>query len=99
MSEIVNQRAILDRRALSGELNALAERSRDPAGATVDLQAILRRHLTEGRAEIRRRFEANPRGATAGLDAMMSSDPKPMSTAMARSVQRSTVHHHCATGL
>jgi [protein-PII] uridylyltransferase len=69
MSEIVDQRAILDRRALSAELNALAERSRDAAGATVDLQAILRRHLTEGRAEIRRRFEANPRGATAGLDA------------------------------
>jgi [protein-PII] uridylyltransferase len=69
MSEIVDQRAILDRRALRDELNALAERSRDPAGATVDLQAILRRHLTEGRAEIRRRFEANPRGATAGLDA------------------------------
>ncbi|HVZ00402.1 MAG TPA: [protein-PII] uridylyltransferase [Dongiaceae bacterium] len=67
MSEIANQRAVLDRRALSGELNALAERSADPAGATAELQAILRRYLAEGRAEIRRRFEANPRGATAGL--------------------------------
>src|SRR5215470_3006875 len=69
MSEIAHQRAILDRRALSAELNAVAENCADPAGATAELQAALRRHLAAGRAEIRRRFEANPRGATAGLDA------------------------------
>ncbi|HVM82595.1 MAG TPA: [protein-PII] uridylyltransferase, partial [Candidatus Binatia bacterium] len=67
MVDIDNQRAILDRRRLTGELAALAEKSADPAGATSELQAILRRHLAEGRAEIKRRFDANPRGAGAGL--------------------------------
>jgi [protein-PII] uridylyltransferase len=69
MAEIENQRAVLDRRGLRGELDALAESSGDPAGASTGLQAILRRHLTEGRAEIRRRFDANPRGGGAGLGA------------------------------
>jgi [protein-PII] uridylyltransferase len=67
MADIENQRAILDRRKLAGELTALAEASADPAGATAEIQAILRRHLAEGRAEIKRRFDANPRGAGAGL--------------------------------
>jgi [protein-PII] uridylyltransferase len=67
MTEIENQRAILDRRKLTAELNALAAASRDPSGATSELQAILRRHLAEGRSEIKRRFDANPRGAGVGL--------------------------------
>jgi [protein-PII] uridylyltransferase len=68
MADLENQRAILDRRRLRGELAALAEASgRNAGGATAELQAILRRHLAEGRAEIRRRFDANPRGSGAGL--------------------------------
>ncbi len=39
------------------------------------------------------------RSATAGLAAITMSEPKPMSTKIATSVQRSTVHHHCATTL
>ncbi|HEY4193486.1 MAG TPA: nucleotidyltransferase domain-containing protein, partial [Mesorhizobium sp.] len=70
MAELENQRAVLDRRRLRGELDALAERSGgNAAGATEDLQAILRGHLAEGRAEIRRRFDANPRGGGSGLAA------------------------------
>ena len=67
MVDIENQRAILDRRKLAGELTALADASADPSSATPELQLILRRHLAEGRAEIRRRFDANPRGAGSGL--------------------------------
>ncbi|HEY4164295.1 MAG TPA: [protein-PII] uridylyltransferase [Dongiaceae bacterium] len=70
MAELENQRAVLDRRRLRGELDALAERSGgNAAGATEDLQAILRGHLAEGRAEIRRRFDANPSGGGSGLAA------------------------------
>src|SRR5690349_25087746 len=67
MADIENQREILDRRKLAGELTALADARSDPAAATAEIQGILRRHLAEGRAEIRRRFDANPRGAGAGL--------------------------------
>src|ERR1041384_7917863 len=67
MADIENQRAILDRRALAAEMAALADSTSDPASATQEIQAILRKHLSEGRAEIRRRFDANPRGAGAGL--------------------------------
>jgi [protein-PII] uridylyltransferase len=68
MADVENQRAILDRRKLAGELAALADASSDPASAGAELQTVLRRHLAAGRAEIRRRFDANPRGAGAGLD-------------------------------
>ena len=51
MVDIDNQRAILDRRKLTGELAELANSSSDPAGATVEIQAILRRHLNDGRAD------------------------------------------------
>lgn len=67
MVDIENQRTILDRRKLAAELTAVADASSDPAACTAELQAVLRQHLAEGRAEIRRRFDANPRGAGAGL--------------------------------
>ncbi len=67
MADIENQRAILDRRKLAAELTALADASADPAAATAEIQTVLRRHLADGRAEIRRRFDGNPRGAGAGL--------------------------------
>jgi [protein-PII] uridylyltransferase len=66
MVDIEQQRAILDRRRLSAELAELAARSDDPSTETAAIQAILRRHLADGRAEIRRRFETDPRGAGAG---------------------------------
>lgn len=59
MSQIQRQREIIDRRALSAALNALAvDVSEPPRGKVVE---VLRQALQRGRAEIRQRFE---RGST-----------------------------------
>lgn len=67
MNEIDNQRAIIDRRRLMAELDALAERSGDAAAAGAELSAILKRYLAAGREEVQARFMSNSRGAQAGL--------------------------------
>ena len=68
MSEIETQRAILDRRKLMAELDALAAQLPDAANPGPELVEILRRHLQSGRDEIQRRFFSNSRGAHAGLN-------------------------------
>ncbi|WP_374377268.1 [protein-PII] uridylyltransferase [Dongia sp.] len=67
MSDIDNQRAIVDRRALMGDLARLADGAADPAGTGTEVTEILKRHLVAGRDEIQRRFLSNSRGAQAGL--------------------------------
>src|SRR5690348_16864757 len=67
MFEISNQRAIIDRRALMAELDALAARLSDPTNPGPELVDILKQHLQAGRDEIQRRFLGNSRGAQAGL--------------------------------
>jgi [protein-PII] uridylyltransferase len=67
MNEIDNQRAIIDRRRLIAELDALAGRAADPTAVGPELSAILKRHLAAGREEIHTRFMSNSRGAQAGL--------------------------------
>ena len=64
--EIERQRDILDRRALGQALADAVAGSRDPHGDTAAVAAVLRAHLAEGRAEIRRRFDADPRAAESG---------------------------------
>jgi [protein-PII] uridylyltransferase len=64
--EIEKQRDILDRRALTQALTDAVAGSRDPHGDTAAVGAILREHLAQGRAEIKRRFDADPRAAESG---------------------------------
>jgi [protein-PII] uridylyltransferase len=66
--DVANQRAIIDRRAIDGELRALAEAHKGPAEklrpvAIEKLKAV----LAAGRTEIRRRFEMKP-GAAGGAN-------------------------------
>lgn len=72
MSEIADQRAIIDRRRLAGELSVIAIAAADPALANEKLREVLRRHLTQGRDEIRRRFEAAAQSRSAGRDCAAS---------------------------
>lgn len=62
-----NQRAIIDRRRVMAELEALAAGAADPAAQGPALSAILKAHLAAGREEIQTRFMSNSRGAQAGL--------------------------------
>jgi ABC-type polysaccharide/polyol phosphate transport system ATPase subunit len=55
--EIEKQRDILDRRALTLALTEAVAGSRDPHADTAAVGAILREHLAQGRAEIKRRFD------------------------------------------
>src|SRR5574338_322975 len=64
--EIERQRDILDRRALGQALADALAGARDPHADTAAVGAVLRAHLAEGRAEIRRRFDAAPRAAESG---------------------------------
>lgn len=57
---IPNRRAIIDRRALAGELAVAMAGSSDAAGRRKLLAATLRAALVAGRAEIIRRLEAHP---------------------------------------
>ncbi|HEX7968325.1 MAG TPA: [protein-PII] uridylyltransferase, partial [Stellaceae bacterium] len=61
MSQILRQRDIADRRALSAALDALAQEAsgEPPRGKVVE---ILRRALQQGRAEVRQRFERGGSG-------------------------------------
>ncbi len=60
MGDILHQRDIIDRRALSAELEALAEKSAEPPRQRV--AEILKAALAAGRAEVRRRFDAGASG-------------------------------------
>ncbi len=64
--EIEKQREILDRRALTQALVEAVAGSRDPHADTATVAAVLREHLAQGRAEIKRRFDADPRAAESG---------------------------------
>ncbi len=64
--EIEKQRDILDRRALTQALADAAAGARDPHADTAAVGAVLRAHLADGRAEIKRRFDADPRAAESG---------------------------------
>src|SRR5206468_11821348 len=64
--EIEKQRDILDRRALAQALAEAVQGSRDPHADTAAVGAVLREHLAQGRAEIKRRFDADPRAAESG---------------------------------
>src|SRR5262245_45466496 len=64
--EIAKQREILDRRALSEALKQAVAGSRDAHADTAAVGAVLREHLAQGRAEIKRRFDADPRAAECG---------------------------------
>src|SRR5438552_10056386 len=63
MGSIARQRDIIDRRALSEELSLTASSVRGSPLERRAFVAPLRAALTDGRAEIRRRFEANGDGA------------------------------------
>jgi len=63
MAGITRQREIIDRRALSEQLTAIAARNRSPGLGRNVLVAPSRAALTTGRAEIRRRFEVSGDGA------------------------------------
>jgi [protein-PII] uridylyltransferase len=67
MTDIDKQRAIIDRRQLMGELDALAQTSANPADRGPELSAILKRYLAAGREEIQTRFMSDSRGAQAGI--------------------------------
>ncbi len=60
MNDIPHQRAIIDRRALFTELEALAESSAEPPRQRVS--AILKSALAAGRAAVRQRFESGASG-------------------------------------
>jgi [protein-PII] uridylyltransferase len=64
--EIEKQRDIMDRRALTEALREAVAGSRDPHADTAAVAAVLREHLAQGRAEIKRRFDADPRAAESG---------------------------------
>ena len=57
MGKVVRQRAIIDRRRLSAEIDAILDDMMRVEAARPALLACLRRALEGGRAEIRRRFE------------------------------------------
>jgi [protein-PII] uridylyltransferase len=63
MGGLTRQREIIDRRALTGQLAAIAGSSRSSALDRSLVVAPLRAALTNGRAEIRRRFEATGDGS------------------------------------
>jgi len=63
MGGLTRQREIIDRRALAGQLAAIAGCRRSSALDRSLVVAPLRAALTDGRAEIRRRFEATGDGA------------------------------------
>jgi [protein-PII] uridylyltransferase len=60
MGEIPQQRDIIDRRALAGALEALAETAAEPPRERI--AEILKAALVHGRTELRRRFEAGASG-------------------------------------
>jgi [protein-PII] uridylyltransferase len=60
MSEIQNQRDIIDRRAVSAALDALADGGAEPPRTKV--VEVLRGALQQGRAEVRRRFDERGKG-------------------------------------
>jgi [protein-PII] uridylyltransferase len=64
MENIRDQRAIVDRRALAGRLDAVAEGDRRPEERAAVL-AELKSALADGRAEVRRRFEGAADGRQA----------------------------------
>lgn len=64
MSKPDQQRAIIDRRRLGAEVEALWESHGDSGGRRMALRDLLRSALDEGRAEVRRRFEAGDGGGT-----------------------------------
>jgi [protein-PII] uridylyltransferase len=65
MDAIRDQRAIIDRRALSGRLAAITEGARPPAEERAAVLAELKAALAAGRADIRRRFDADGDGRLA----------------------------------
>jgi [protein-PII] uridylyltransferase len=69
--QIERQREIIDRRAISAALDALAEDAPEPPRAKV--AEVLRRALQQGRDEIRRRFDAGATGTVVvrGLSFLM----------------------------
>jgi hypothetical protein len=70
MDSIRDQRAIIERRVLAGQLAAIAAAGRPPAEERAAVLADLKAALTTGRAEVRRRFaagdgrQAQPRNGT-----------------------------------
>jgi [protein-PII] uridylyltransferase len=58
MDSIRDQRAIIERRVLAGQLAAIAAAGRPPAEERAAVLADLKAALTTGRAEVRRRFAA-----------------------------------------
>ncbi|MGE0119766.1 MAG: [protein-PII] uridylyltransferase [Dongiaceae bacterium] len=65
MDAIRDQRAIIDRRALSAALTAIAAVARPPAAERAAVLATLKAALAEGRAELRRRFASDGDGRKA----------------------------------
>ena len=63
MSDIPNQRAIIDRRAVAGQLTALAEAKSSPDRK--EIAAILKAALVAGRGEVKKRFDAGASGTDA----------------------------------
>jgi len=62
--EIENRRAIVSRRTLQAEIEAVAWADVPPAERRAGVLEVLRRTLEAGRAEIRRRFDAGASGST-----------------------------------
>jgi [protein-PII] uridylyltransferase len=71
MSQIIRQREIFDRRAVSVELSALAEGA-EPSRARVS--AVLKAALDRARGEVRKRFDASNRGADAARELCFAVD-------------------------
>jgi [protein-PII] uridylyltransferase len=69
--QIERQREIIDRRAISAALDALAQEAREPPRAKV--AEVLRRALQQGRDEVRRRFDTGATGTVVvrGLSFLM----------------------------
>jgi [protein-PII] uridylyltransferase len=65
MTVLRDQRAIVDRRALSAELAAAAAAKRPPAEERAAVLAALKAALAAGRAEVRRRFRSSADGRRA----------------------------------
>jgi [protein-PII] uridylyltransferase len=65
MDAIRDQRAIIDRRALSGRLVAITADARPPAEERAAVLAELKAALAAGRADIRRRFDSDGDGRQA----------------------------------
>jgi [protein-PII] uridylyltransferase len=66
-ADVVQPRAIIDRRALMERLDGLAKGRAAPEQRTAAL-TVFKEALADGRAEIRRRFEANRDARTRGRD-------------------------------